>query len=73
MAEQNKHESEPIDDDQQHGSRGKSHPASEMGTHMADSNRMVGGIPRGGQDSPSDSSKQEYGEIKQQEHPIDQD
>ncbi len=73
MAEQNKRESESLDDKQQHESRGKSVPSPEMGTHMVDSNRMIGGVPRGGKDSPSDVSNQQYGEASQQDRTIGQD
>ena len=56
--------SEDQDEQQQTDSRGKSHPSTEMGTHLADSQRESGGVPRGGVDSPNDVSRQE-GEIEE--------
>jgi len=50
---------EGRDDQGQSQSSGKSHPATEMGTHLGDSRREVGGVPRGGVDSPNDVSRQD--------------
>ena len=50
---------EHRDERQQPKSSGKSHPATEMGTHLGDSQREVGGVPRGGVDSPNDVSQQQ--------------
>ncbi len=74
MTEKSNRESEPINEEQQDQQRSKSLPLSETGTHMTESSRMSGGIPRGGQASPADISEQQGVEgVARQDRTIGQD
>jgi hypothetical protein len=66
MSDNTDRDFEGRDNQGQTESRGKSHPSTEMGTHLGDSQREVGAVPRGGEDSPNDVSQQPHEAAQQQ-------